>query len=562
MAISACLRPWEFRDADVFWHLATGRWILANHVIPRSDPFSFTAADRLWVDHEWLFQVLLRGAQLAGGIILLYCMKALFYTSAVLLPAWCGARRTGMLLPAVAAAALSLFAAFPFSEYRPIMVSMVLLAIVLCAIGAAMRGSKWVLPALPLVFIGWANVHATFVIGLAGIGCFVVLPGAEADGSRTRLWLALLLVLCAFATLVNPYGWRVWGVPGSVVRSALFLHQNQEWLRPDSSPIFWAFFIELAAFVMMVPRLRKGAIRGDVLFAGLLAIAACCSRRLIPYFAIAAILPMTSGLSSAAQQVHLALVRAGRIFLVGLTIAGGAWAFLAPRVDEVQLNTRDGLPFFSGAFPLSCVERLREYRKAGHVFNDYNHGGFLHYEVGPEWKVYMDGRNDLYGEKLTMEYNQLANATGAWRQELSARHIDAALLSYDMCMQRPNLAGELALNAAWALVEFDDAGMLFVRRSLADPKWLDAHQYQHVKPMYLYEELRDEYRAHKEVPLVVSELQRKCKQGRCRIAELTLAHALIDVGRSDDALKVLDAEEQFYHRDELSRSVRTQLTSR
>jgi hypothetical protein len=564
LLVSALLRPWEIHDADVFWHLATGRWILGQHAIPRTDPFSFTAADRPWIDHEWLFQLLLRSLQVAGSVTLLYCSKVILYSLAVVLPAWYWARRSGVV-PAAAAAALAMFAALPFSEYRPIMLSIVLLAVTVCATDAAVRARKWPLLVLPLVFAVWANVHATFALGLVAIGCTLLLPARKYTPGvtrRPRLLLLLLLVLATVATLLNPYGWRVWGVPGSVLRSALFLRQNQEWRRPDASPIFWAFYVQLFMLVVAIARERIRALCGDVLFALTLGIAACFSRRIIPYFAIAAIAPIALGLTPATVAVQVARTqrRAHEILLFVFFLVGATWAALVCRTHEVQLTERDGLSFLDGAFPLTCVERLREYRPAGNLVNDYNHGGFLHYEVGPAWKVYIDGRNDLYGERLTQAYNNLANATGEWRQELTARHIDAALISYDMCMQRPNLATEFAANASWALVEFDDAGMLFVRRALADARWIDTHQYQVVKPMFLYEELRDQYSAQKQFPLLIAELQRRCEQSRCRIAELTLVQALADSGRTEDALKVLDAEEQFYHPDELSRSIRTQLS--
>src|SRR5947209_8572667 len=46
-------------DPDVYWHLAIGRWMLAEHAFPAYDVFSHTAAGRPWVNVEWLSQVLL-----------------------------------------------------------------------------------------------------------------------------------------------------------------------------------------------------------------------------------------------------------------------------------------------------------------------------------------------------------------------------------------------------------------------------------------------------------------------------------------------------------------------
>ncbi|MBN1295563.1 hypothetical protein JXA80_02205, partial [bacterium] len=41
---------------DVYYHLATGRWIIDNGSIPRHDIFSTTAAGTPWITHEWAAQ--------------------------------------------------------------------------------------------------------------------------------------------------------------------------------------------------------------------------------------------------------------------------------------------------------------------------------------------------------------------------------------------------------------------------------------------------------------------------------------------------------------------------
>ena len=61
-------------DPDTYWHIATGKWILAERAFPRHDIFSHTAFGRPWVDLEWLAQVILFvGYDLFGwrGLVLL-----------------------------------------------------------------------------------------------------------------------------------------------------------------------------------------------------------------------------------------------------------------------------------------------------------------------------------------------------------------------------------------------------------------------------------------------------------------------------------------------------------
>ncbi len=67
----------RLRSTDVFWHLAAGRWILEHGQIPTTDPFRFTSGGAPWVDHEWLFQLIIRGVELAGGVSALVLFRSL-----------------------------------------------------------------------------------------------------------------------------------------------------------------------------------------------------------------------------------------------------------------------------------------------------------------------------------------------------------------------------------------------------------------------------------------------------------------------------------------------------
>lgn len=44
--------PAVLNDADTYWHVASGDWILDHRAVPLSDPFSFTVPGRTWVAHE------------------------------------------------------------------------------------------------------------------------------------------------------------------------------------------------------------------------------------------------------------------------------------------------------------------------------------------------------------------------------------------------------------------------------------------------------------------------------------------------------------------------------
>ena len=54
-------------DLDFWWHLKTGQIILETATVPDHEIYSFTANGREYIDHEWLFQVILYLLYSAAG---------------------------------------------------------------------------------------------------------------------------------------------------------------------------------------------------------------------------------------------------------------------------------------------------------------------------------------------------------------------------------------------------------------------------------------------------------------------------------------------------------------
>ncbi len=48
-------------DADIWWHLRTGQWIISNGWVPVQDPFSAYGMGKPWVAYSWLFELFVYG---------------------------------------------------------------------------------------------------------------------------------------------------------------------------------------------------------------------------------------------------------------------------------------------------------------------------------------------------------------------------------------------------------------------------------------------------------------------------------------------------------------------
>ncbi|HET9888783.1 MAG TPA: hypothetical protein VFR10_14835, partial [bacterium] len=55
LAAAIALHP--LASEDVFWHLASGRWILQHRTVPRNDVLTYSLSDHSWTNLQWLTDV-------------------------------------------------------------------------------------------------------------------------------------------------------------------------------------------------------------------------------------------------------------------------------------------------------------------------------------------------------------------------------------------------------------------------------------------------------------------------------------------------------------------------
>jgi hypothetical protein len=210
---------YELIDTDVWWHLKAGRWILEHRRAPQLDPFTFSSADRTWIDLHWGFQLALATADTLGGVPGMILLASLASASAFAIavtarerdwPAWVVAL---CWLPALALMATRF-------DPRPEVFSLAFLA---CFLAVLLRVERH--PALAWVLvpvqIAWVNMHSLFILGPIILGCYWLDRVARIwlesrrgtnrpDPARLSLWrhLAPASAAVMLGTLLNPYGIR------------------------------------------------------------------------------------------------------------------------------------------------------------------------------------------------------------------------------------------------------------------------------------------------------------------------------------------------------------------
>src|SRR5688572_26969634 len=200
-------------DADVWWHLRAGADLLAGRPGAFVESWSFTAAGRPWINHEWLAELGFGLAyRVAGGAGVVFFTALVMAAVALLLVRPAALERLPAPLIAFGLALAALVAGSRFIP-RPQILTYLCLAILLERLvseRARVPAGPQRLPrpafliTLFVLQVIWTNAHGP-VPGLA-IGSLLVLGGALPDLSLARR--GLVVATLAVASVVHPQGWR------------------------------------------------------------------------------------------------------------------------------------------------------------------------------------------------------------------------------------------------------------------------------------------------------------------------------------------------------------------
>jgi tetratricopeptide (TPR) repeat protein len=488
-------------DLDLGWQLATGRYLVEQHHIPRVELFSYTARGSEWIYPPFsgaIFYLL----YLAGGYSALSWLGALACAATVAFLVASGSRVVAAL--AIVAVPAVAFRTIPRAE----LFTTVFFAAVLAIVWRHYRGEPARLWVLPPIFFLWANLHLGFIsgLGLLGAGVFFELcdlPFANRRASAlARLKHFAPWAAASFAsTFLNPWGWRIY--------EAIY-RQNQVMQIHSALIGEWTavHFNSLAWRQMLHPRDPASADWWLLLAAALAILVALGKKQIGPAVLLA------SGMVLSIEHLRLQTLFALLAVTIGGTLLGDALIQLGTRSSEVantaepasgvvsagNLGPRAAVLLVAASVLLSALrigdlvtnryfldsgqitefgagpswwypERAAAFLKREglprNVFHDYGLGGYLAWRIGPEYPDFVDGRyipfgNDLFNEQRLLAAN--APDTPDWQQAADRWGINTAIFSVARYAGLGSFAlQDFCASKSWKPVYLDDVAIIFVR---------------------------------------------------------------------------------------------------
>ena len=412
-------------STDLWWHLKTGEWIWEQHSIPRTDPFSYSAAGQPWITHEWLFGLFAFLVYRAAGLAGLIGVKALLVAGLFALAAWTAhARGASSGTTVMVLAACYAVARLRFTE-RPEMLS-VPIAVAFLLIYELSRKRPRLLLLLPLLQLLWVNLHGgTALLGWFLAGAFVLDQARQPrdpDSPRQLLFRKeLIWHLCALAGVIavsfaNPNGFEALSYGLLRAKSPLSIKEFESLATRIGLGMDLAILVFIAyavlAIVLFVLRYRSVRIYEWLLLPALLILAAA-------FFRFRSLFVFLLAPSLAWHLSQVKYLRRIRWWLPALAAMMLLLRIVA--IERGPYTYRFGAGAHPGILPVEAAGFIRESGLSGRMFNSYNFGGYLIWGLGPQYPVFIDGREDVYvGPGVVGQYLDCFRSREQWQKLVAA----------------------------------------------------------------------------------------------------------------------------------------------
>jgi hypothetical protein len=459
-------------DCDTGYHIRTGEYIMRTLSVPRHDIYSFITPPIPWTAHEWLSEVIMALVHRAFGLtgIVLFFTYLIAFTYYLLFRI---VRKSGgNILAEILVILLAITASEIHWLARPHIFSLLLFVIWYTLLDEFQYRNKNYLYFLPLMMLLWVNLHGGFIIALVLTGIyffdnltkiFLLKGEGKSEYPRKAFLLGAVFVTCILVSLVNPYGYHILLFPFRLTSNRFLMDNVLEFLSPnfhEGMPFKYLLYLMIGVFALSSTRLRFVELTLVLLFTSM----ALYSARYIPLFAIIVTPILVRQLSPLLDEPHGKVFaflrkRAGRISSVDAAAKGYLWPLAAfALVALLALNGTIRFHFDEKIKPVDAVRFLKGEHIRGNMFNNDEFGDYIIYAASDMYKVFFDGRSDMYGVDRMKEYYKVTRLEEGWNDVLNKYNI--SMIIYD---NRSALSRFLLGRDDWKLIYSDRVANIFVR---------------------------------------------------------------------------------------------------
>ncbi len=509
-------------DDDVFWHLATGRYIVETHSVPSADIFGYVSKGQEWMPFEWGWDVVTFGVYSIGGYTALSVFRTvifllMFFLFYIILRKFKVSYTLIFLFLTLLA-----FGIIDRLTPRPHIISFlffVLLLYVITDYKYFNRADYKKLFFIPLIFLVWANMHMGIIAGIFLLFIFTAsetiiylkpqkFSTKEIPALTKNELLRLIIIFAAsvLAMFINPnfYATYIYAYDHTKMK---LLETINEWRSPFDE-MFSGGFVTVIYKIFLFSGLLilYYAVKKKDLFSALVFICfAVYSVRavrftvdyliIITIFLAVSVSFIISNLSNAGIKNFFNDSAVPKLFTAVLLLF---FIFNIPNdklyLDYMKYYRVSGFGINSDFIPTQMFDFMKQNNIPSigeRPFNHFGSGGYLVWNF-PESKNFIDSRN--LNDNLFNEYNTIVAKRPGFENKLKEYDIDYSLYLAPDLVRAPKEMEQTIISYYckhpddWKLVFWDDKSFLFLKNLSKFKDIIDKYEYQYVTPYnFLYQ---------------------------------------------------------------------------
>jgi hypothetical protein len=329
-----------------------------------------------------------------------------------------------------------------------------------------------------LLMVLWANVHGGHALGQATIIVYVVVEGAKfahrslRPVDRGAYRLLLVGGACGLlASLLNPNTyhalWQALATPAIVPGSHGLLTISEYLSVPEAIRINHSYIrvVDLAMMALAAAAVASTLKTLDLTEAVLAASTGYFAFNHVRYFTVFMIvaLPLAGEFLSRSPWRKWGRILAVSSALLLVALFGR---------DERQglRRLRSGEWVSPTQYPVRAADFIIARNLRGNMYNYYTWGGYLIWRLGPERKVFLDGRNlnpEVFWEGSMIDNAFALGGRPQWERLFEKYGIAHAVVPLELRGKPFPLVGSLTRDPRWTAVFIGDNSVVFSRRQRA-----------------------------------------------------------------------------------------------
>ena len=460
-------------DPDLGWHLRNGNDIL-NFGILYGDLYSHTMFGYQWIAHEWLSDVFLYlGQKHLGFFVLSILFACIVFLSYYISARVSNARVESTLMAVLVATIVGLsVVGIRIQALTLLGIAITIWILFKWKNNVHTKAIYWL---IPLMLI-WVNMHGGFAAGLFLMGAFWFIELVKYILNKNKLFnikhkiielkhlfKLLIIIIVSFAvTFINPYTWRIYEELFSTIFNAPVKSWIAEWLPVTLSSIGGYNFAMYTLIVVVFLLFTYKKVDSTKIFLGLIFFfISIGSWRHMPLFTVITLPLLTESIEKISPKAIYYYIKSSWVIvpLVALVFWQGYGIYKSVYISSVNPSS------LRSVLPYGAVQYIKKNNPEGKLFNEYNWGGYLVWNL-PQKQVFIDGRMAIWqteDQNLFRDYIAINPNVD--------EHLDKIIEEYDIGLALVYTNNRyrnyfLRNSIMWPIIYMDNTAMLFQRHDL------------------------------------------------------------------------------------------------